>query len=556
MGGELLGRAQEDHFLDVFWQIHHFSYPVINELDFRIHYQALWSNTPPGAPRQPSALVEIVLALCMQLGSSFLAHTTESSTTSSPFASYPSLAGFQYYQRCQSLLCKATESPTVTTVQCYILSIVYLCEAGLFKTAQLMKGKASAVAMMLGLNNEPQSGESEPQKELMRRTWWSLYILDAELSIKEGRTFTIFPSQSACRLPSESPEIARSLGPQYMSNDSSLTWLGFQSQTLRLLDTVKRIWSAFYSKCDAEIGEHDTMDFASNGAAREECARFLTEQMKTLTAWTTQVSTDYLAPRRGGESLSIDRSPLIFDHTTPVYYQRHRILLELQYHFHAMTLYRPFICFAQTPETSTPLSNDKAMASVNHAIALITITQQALLSSEILTGSNLVFHWLKSALFTTIGFAYAYPVSRHITATRKAIEMAMFVVEMYSGILPEASHVATFAHSLANKADSIISEFRSSGYSSDRTSQTERSSPPSPNLPPSPMPLAESHASYTDIPSITQTGAGDLWNLSTIFQGPDATIDWLETATGSSEPWLAFDDTFEATNRGIEALGA
>ncbi|GME23366.1 uncharacterized protein K452DRAFT_208217 [Neofusicoccum parvum] len=502
IGGDFLQRSQEDYFLDLFWQAHHFSYPIINELDFRKQYQALWANSAPDAPRQPSPLADIVLALCVQLGTSFIPHATGPDTPLSQEPCYSTLAGFQYYQRCHALLAETMETPSITTVQCYIFSIVYLYEAGLLNRAQIMTGEAIMMAIILGLNSEPAPDEPEPQQEMTRRTWWSLYILDAQLGIEVGRPFMIVPSHSTCKLPSDSPEIARSLGPHYMFDDSGITWLGFQNQSLRLLDTIRDITSAFFAKCDAVVSEINAKDFYSNGAAREECARFLTEQMKQLSAWAKSVPVGYRMPRRGGEPFSTDRSPLDLDHNVPIHYQRQRLLLELQYHLHALSLYRPFICFTPTPESSTPLSDSKATSSLTHAIALTNLLHQALTASEMLSGMTQVFRWQKNALFTMLGFAYTYPVSHHTAATRNAVSTAIAVVELYRGILPEASSVAAIARSLAANIDAIISGFRGGGRSRAAPATTAAAAPPADSI------KAEARSSSSSSSSRPQTAGG------------------------------------------------
>lgn len=134
--------AQEIHFLDLFWQSHYFSYPVLNEARFRKEYKSLVDETSPGELRKPSALVDIVLALCIQLGNFRLRQTRSPQPEDGASPEYPCLAGFQYYQRCQDALDETIDSPSITAVHCYIYSVVYLCEAGLLKRAQVLTGKA------------------------------------------------------------------------------------------------------------------------------------------------------------------------------------------------------------------------------------------------------------------------------------------------------------------------------------------------------------------------------------------------------------------------------
>ena len=59
--GDLTG-LQEDYFLGLFWQSYHCTYQIIDEAEFRAHYRSLW--TPSRSTRKPSALVDIILALC------------------------------------------------------------------------------------------------------------------------------------------------------------------------------------------------------------------------------------------------------------------------------------------------------------------------------------------------------------------------------------------------------------------------------------------------------------------------------------------------------------
>ena len=69
---EDLSREQEENFLVLMWQAYHCIYPVIAEEDFPEYYNSLWAGTNGQGPRQPSALVDSLLAVCMQYGSTFL----------------------------------------------------------------------------------------------------------------------------------------------------------------------------------------------------------------------------------------------------------------------------------------------------------------------------------------------------------------------------------------------------------------------------------------------------------------------------------------------------
>lgn len=460
-----LPRAQEDMFHGLFWQTHYFSFPILNEAQFRQDYKSLWDESPSQGPRKASPLVDIVTALCIQLGGFLVLQRSYTATSNaralnnqrpSPASDSPSLGGFQYYRRCQDAIDQMTESPSLEHVQCSIFSIVWLYEAGLLNSAHVMAGKAIMMAMILGLPNEPRADEPEPQREVARRTWWSLYILDAKLSIEAGRPPMIGPWHSSCQLPSDCTDVARWLGPHYSFDDSCPTWLGFQTQTLRLLDAVLSVRSVLFSQYDKIVGCNGYQAFVSNAVAREECACLLTERMKELSAWAKQVPGGYLVARRHGEPFSTDRAPLAFEADMIIHCQRQRLLLELQYHAYCMSLYQPFICFASPADGLTPVSDAKAAAALAHAMTLTNMIYQSLMQSEVLSGIYHVFRWQKNALFTMLGFAYTYPIHGSAAATRKSIDTAIAVVEMYRDVLAEAGSVAAIGRALAQDVGAAI----------------------------------------------------------------------------------------------------
>lgn len=472
-GCGFLSREQEIRFLDLFWQTHYFSYPILNESQVRSDYKALWADQDPMAPRRPSPLIDIILALCIQLGSSYMDNGVGGGCAP--------LAGFQYYRRCEEYIDRTIEGPSTTTVQCYIFSIVYLYEAGLLNRAQVVAGQAIMMAMMLGLCDEPLSTEPEPQKEVTRRKWWSLYILDAKLSIEVGRKPLLGPSHSTCDTPSDSNEVAQWLGPHYSFDDTCPTWLGFQTQTLGLLDAARQVRAAFYEKYEKTVGEHGYREFVDNTAAREGCAAILTDHMKKLDAWARQLSDGYIVPRTNGQPYSTDRSPMDIKSDTIIHCQRQRLLLELQYHQCCMSFYQPFITFSSTSEVSTPLSDTMATAALNHAITLTDMVHQAHASSMVLGGIHHVMRWQVHALFIVMGFVYTFPLSSSIPAARRAFTLALSVVDAYPNAMPRARDVAAVARVLGEDMDAFVSSLHSDTGSSRVT--TSSSSPSSLGFP-------------------------------------------------------------------------
>lgn len=65
-----LPRKKEEHFLRLFWQSYHCALQILDESEFREHYESLRTTSPTS--RKPSALVDIVLAILMQYGIAFI----------------------------------------------------------------------------------------------------------------------------------------------------------------------------------------------------------------------------------------------------------------------------------------------------------------------------------------------------------------------------------------------------------------------------------------------------------------------------------------------------
>ena len=171
--GVYLNPTQEEYFLDLYWQSHHTSlYPIIHEAEFRDHYRSLRSGG--GVARAPSALVDIVLAICMQFGVAALPKQGQKQIVDSD----ASVAGRCYYRRCQRLLEYELESPTISTLQCHVLTAAYLCLGTFHNMADNATGLATRTAHMLGLHIEPPETMPLKEQELRRRLWWSLYVLD------------------------------------------------------------------------------------------------------------------------------------------------------------------------------------------------------------------------------------------------------------------------------------------------------------------------------------------------------------------------------------------
>jgi len=474
-------RQQQDYLLDLFWQGYHCIYPIIDEAAFREHYETLWTN---GTSRQPSPLVDIIMALCLQFGSSFIARDDNSSPH--PGEDDAAVAGLAFYQRCYAHLLNTIESPSVVTVQCYIFSIIYLLNASLTTTAQVLTATAIRVAYIIGLHQEPPEHLSGAEKELRRRMWWTFYLLDTQICMEQGGPWMMQISHSSCRLADHSPITAQSYSPNFISPSPDFTWLSYQTHALRLANTVRAVHAAFYEHCNNVVSKINTPNFYEDGQAREDCARYLIDCMKKLQIWAQNLPGGYKTPRRSnGEAFATDKSLLDIDRLTPLWLQRQRFLLELEYHNYAMNLYRSFICFSPNPSTVTAISDGHAISALNHAITITNISYQVLTETEVLHGWYRAFQWLRNAMLTMVGYACAYPVCPPTPSARKAILTAISALELFSSNFAAAEHAVKLGNDLNKESEYIIKRFhasltgrRLSSLDSNKQQQQQPISPP------------------------------------------------------------------------------
>ncbi|RLL97665.1 hypothetical protein CFD26_105433 [Aspergillus turcosus] len=210
------------------WDRRHIS--ILDEAEFREHYKSLWVDS--ASTRKPSALVDIILALCMQYG---VALTPDSSVdptiTGRPDGHVDindaSIAGRWYYRRSQALLVSELESPSIATLQCHIFSVVYLCNASFQNMAHTTLALAVRTAHILGLHLEPRENLPRPQRELRKRIWWTLYTIESKTCMKLGRPCSVPDMTATCQLPADDHELARLSVSNIAAYGDKVTWLTY-----------------------------------------------------------------------------------------------------------------------------------------------------------------------------------------------------------------------------------------------------------------------------------------------------------------------------------------
>jgi hypothetical protein len=451
-----LSRVQEEYFLSLFWESWHCSLPIIDEGDFRRHHDSLWQ--PSRQQRKQSALVDIILALALQYGMSCIPRDTSNKDVHHGDAT---LAGRWYYRRCQSLLALELESPSTLTVQCHIYSCAYLCCASFQNMAHTTMALAVRTAQMLGLHLEPPKSLSLGEKELRKRIWWVLFTIETKTCMKLGRPFSTESSQTTVNQPAEDLEASSLLGGLLGSHDSGVTWLTYVVECQKLVFATSEIYRSLHSQFTIVLSQQGIDSPYKDPKVLETCAEFLTSRTNVLRDWLATLPDGMKTLRRGfGSPYSFDRTPLDIDTTAPLWLQRQRIWLELQYHTMFMNLYRTFITFGPSIGTYTPVAGQCVATCINHALAHTHIMHQVLSETDLLNGWQESFQWQWNATVTIIGFVLAYPIGPSTPAARKALDEAIVIFGIFEQSFASASCAATVTKEMASKADLLLNRFK------------------------------------------------------------------------------------------------
>ncbi|KAL3432341.1 fungal-specific transcription factor domain-containing protein [Aspergillus tetrazonus] len=397
-------------FLDMFWHSYHPTYQILDEAEFREHYKSLWVDS--ATTRAPSALVDIVLALCMQFG---IAITPDSGPDIDSSIKDASVAGRWYYRRSQTLLLSELETPSISTLQCHIFAAVYLCNASFQNMAHTTLALAVRTALILGLHLDPPADLPRPQRELRRRIWWTLYAVETKTCLKLGRTSSVSEATGTCQLPADDHELARQSLSNIAAHGDKVTWFTYCRLVTSLVLAAQAVHSRYWDKCADLLAANGARSLYTDAASLKQAAEFLALQMGVITEWLETVPDAMKTGRRGaGEPFSTDGSELDPERYAPSRLQRQRLLLELLYHNMAMNIYRSFISFP-SPSSPSPhgVVQEHAVSCVKHATTITYVLCEMLATNDFLKGCACA----RAALDTAITvFERAAEVTRRLVA--------------------------------------------------------------------------------------------------------------------------------------------
>ncbi|KAJ5519887.1 hypothetical protein N7463_000340 [Penicillium fimorum] len=444
--GVYLSPIQEEYFINFFWHTYHTSlFPILDETQFKKHYQSLWVSG--GKERKPSALVDVIIAMCMQYGISALPSDTQGFLVEGKDAL---VAGRWHFWRGQTLLTYELESPYLSTLQCHLLCAVYLCGGSFHNMLDNSIGQAVRTAYALGLHLDPSPSMPEHDREIRRRLWWAVYLMDSKAGMKLGRPFLLRDSHVMPCLPSDSLEAARMSGSAFAPIGKNSTWLTYNLHQMELYIKVRAAYTSFY---DRELHLRNGQTIWDDHHALDASAEVLFPHIQILKEWSNTVPESLKLKRQNnGKPLSTDGTSLLIEQFAPLWLQRQRVLLEHLYHHLSINLYRPLISLSSKPSPGSQ-AEEIAMRCASHAIMLSKITQQVLVETSILDGWHEAFHCQWNAAMTLIGFVMVYPDALLATEARNAIGLAVDVFDNFGAKFSVAANAATIMRDLCAKVD-------------------------------------------------------------------------------------------------------
>ncbi|KAL2022145.1 hypothetical protein VTK56DRAFT_5974 [Thermocarpiscus australiensis] len=365
-----------------------------------------------------------MVALCMQYGVALLlpreaGAAARGGAESEAGPDDGTLAGWSHYQRCRVMLESEMERPTVSTLQCLVFCVIYLCCASFQNTAHHLLALAVRVGYTLGLHLEPPEDMPWSERELRKRLWWAVYTTEAKTCMKLGRPWSTPEALTPCSLPADDHELALRSGSNTASitiDGSTVTWLTYTLQNVKLVLAARDIYVAFFDRCAEILGGSARSSLYDDAAALETAADALERYMDRpggLKAWLRDLPAALKTQRVGnGVPLSADLSRLDIEMFVPAWLQRQRLFLELLYHTLVINLHRPFIAFPAAapsptasgssasysvvagPRSATtpgPLAMAHASTAAHHSIAITAIIHQIVAETDLLKGRHEAF---------------------------------------------------------------------------------------------------------------------------------------------------------------------
>ncbi|KAL5590085.1 hypothetical protein FOVSG1_011952 [Fusarium oxysporum f. sp. vasinfectum] len=144
------------------------------------------------------------------------------------------------------LLAHELESPSISTLQCQMLCAVYLCFAN-FQNMSVC-GTVVRTTYMLGLHLDPPETMLWKEREMRRRIWWAVYVLDSKIGMKHGRPFLLSESRLMPKLLIYTSETAIEAGSNFGLLGNQISWLSFHHDQSKLFLAARAAYMALFEE--------------------------------------------------------------------------------------------------------------------------------------------------------------------------------------------------------------------------------------------------------------------------------------------------------------------
>lgn len=438
--GVYMNRAQEEECLGLFSQTYHCQVPILDERDFKEHHAQIWTNNI----RSESPLVDIILAICIQYG---MSRVQKSPGMEDNELTDPSNAGRWYFQRCQCLLKAGLEKPTITQLQCQILSAIYLRDASCINMALSTIATASQTAYALGFHLE--SNAPRIEREFHQRLLCMVYVLESKMNMDCGRPF-VMPN-SNIPLPGDDHELASVSEEMFIPfSKLKITWLTYHQHHVKLIGMAREAFK--------QISNNHADILLSGRDWKENLQDFdiaVTKEMNMVKSWLDELPFDLQCQLTITSNDEFPCFHIHYDHQAPLWLQRQRVMLRLFYHDIMINLCRSFILF---PSPSQPaLLTGNSNECLSHAIAITDIIHQVLQETDALHGWHRAYQFQWNAAISLVAIAFSDPTSLKISLIMIEIEKALVVLQTFGRNSAIARSAGQVIQSLQERLQLVIS---------------------------------------------------------------------------------------------------
>ncbi|KAK5557104.1 hypothetical protein LTR46_004915 [Exophiala xenobiotica] len=227
----LITRAVVDSMVDAYFALYHPTFPILHQPSFRQEYMKLSSR--PGA-----STFHILVNLVATLGA-FVSSSGADDTHITLFNAVKA-----------NLTIGSLETGSLSLVQAFAMAATYLQKRNRPNSGYNYGGVALRMATSLGLHKEFHGWQATPfKKEVRRRVWWSLCVLDVGATVTYGRPLnwpqvgveTAFP----LNIHEQDLEPTSSCFPPELNETTLYTYISTQSQYhLRTIRIYNRLISS------------------------------------------------------------------------------------------------------------------------------------------------------------------------------------------------------------------------------------------------------------------------------------------------------------------------